>query len=141
MLQVMMPKKKVEQAEKLTLNKDELHILDEVLTDYKGMVEYTYKHNVAIIAQGERMLKESTDKQKTLDLVKMLEEYKEQSKVLDIARLRADWLHLKVKESLGIKDEGDESTKSDGTRTEQDGSASDESDAEVSEGSEVLHQN
>jgi hypothetical protein len=35
----------------------------------------------------------------------MLEKYKEQSKMLDIARLRADSLHLKVKDVLGIKDE------------------------------------
>lgn len=104
-----MPKKKTT-TEELTLNKDELHILDEVLTDYKGMVEYTYKHNVAIIAQGEKMLRESNDKDKTLELVKMLEQYKEQSKILDIARLRADGIHLKVKNSLGIKEEVDETT-------------------------------
>jgi len=134
-----MPKKTKVTNEELTLNKDELHILDEVLTDYKGMVEYTYKHNVAIIAQGEKMLKESTDKQKTLDLVKMLEQYKEQSKILDIARLRADGIHLKVKDVLGIKDEPDANIKSDGTGTEENGSAADKSDAEVSEGSEVLH--
>ena len=135
----MMPKRPAKK-ETLTLNKDELHILDEVLSDYKGMVEYTYKHNVAIIAQGEKMLKESTDKQKTLDLVKMLEDYKEQSKILDIARLRADWLHLKVKNSLGIKEEGDESTNEYWDGTEQNGSSANEQDAEVSEGSEVLHE-
>ena len=54
------------------------------------------------------MLKESNDKQKTLDLVKMLEQYKEQSKILDIARLRADGVHLKVKDVLGIKDDTNE---------------------------------
>lgn len=133
-----MPKKKTT-TEELTLNKDELHILDEVLTDYKGMVEYTYKHNVAIIAQGEKMLKESTDKQKTLDLVKMLEQYKEQSKILDIARLRADGIHLKVKNSLGIKEEVDETTNTEWAGTEQDGNPADEPNAEVSESSEVLH--
>lgn len=137
---LVMPKKTKVTTEELTLNKDELHILDEVLTDYKGMVEYTYKHNVAIIAQGEKMLKESTDKQKTLDLVKMLEQYKEQSKILDIARLRADGIHLKVKDVLGIKDEPDANTNESWNGTEENGSASDESDAEVSEGSEVLHQ-
>ena len=136
---LVMPKKKTTTTDELTLNKDELHILDEVLTDYKGMVEYTYKHNVAIIAQGEKMLKESTDKQKTLDLVKMLEQYKEQSKILDIARLRADGIHLKVKNSLGIKEEVDETTNTEWAGTEQDGNPADEPNAEVSENSEVLH--
>ena len=103
------------------------------------MVEYTYKHNVAIIAQWEKMLKESNDKQKTLDLVKMLEQYKEQSKILDIARLRADGIHLKVKDVLGIKDDTNETVITEWTWELQDGSASDKPDAEVSEGSEVLH--
>ena len=134
-----MSKKTTKKNEELTLNKDELHILDEVLTDYKGMVEYTYKHNVAIIAQWEKMLKESNDKQKTLDLVKMLEQYKEQSKILDIARLRADGIHLKVKDVLGIKDDTNETVITEWTWELQDGSASDKPDAEVSEGSEVLH--
>ena len=134
-----MSKKTTKKNEELTLNKDELHILDEVLTDYKGMVEYTYKHNVAIIAQWEKMLKESNDKQKTLDLVKMLEQYKEQSKILDIARLRADGVHLKVKDVLGIKDDTNETVITEWTWELQDGSASDKPDAEVSEGSEVLH--
>lgn len=98
-----MPKKPTKKT--LTLNKEELEILNEVLTDYKGFVEFTYKNNVAIIAQGENMLRASNDKDQTTKLVTMLEKYKEQSKMLDIARLRADSLHLKVKDVLGIKDE------------------------------------
>lgn len=98
-----MPKKTTKET--LTLNKEELEILNEVLMDYKGFVEFTYKNNVAIIAQGENMLRASNDKDQTTKLVTMLEKYKEQSKMLDIARLRADSLHLKVKNVLGIKDE------------------------------------
>lgn len=82
--------------------------MNEVLADYKGFIEYTYKNNLMIIAQGEQMLKTSGDKDKTIELVKGLEKYKEQAKMLDIARLRADGIHLKVKDVLGIKDEDEE---------------------------------
>ena len=85
-----------------------MNILNEVLSDYKGFIEYTYKNNLMIIAQGEHMLKTSSDKDKTVDLIKAIDQYKEQSKMLDVARLRADSVHLKVKEALGIKDEPDE---------------------------------
>lgn len=132
-----MPRKK---TETLTLNKDELVILNEVLEDYKGFVEYTYKNNVAIIAQWENMLRTSNDKDKTTDLVMMLEKYKEQAKMLDIARLRADGIHLKVKDVLGIKEEENESIDPDWTWAKQDGATTNEPDAEVSESSEVLHE-
>lgn len=132
-----MPKKPTKKT--LTLNKEELEILNEVLTDYKGFVEFTYKNNVAIIAQGENMLRASNDKDQTTKLVTMLEKYKEQSKMLDIARLRADSLHLKVKDVLGIKDENADTNESWDGAEENDTSAN-EQDAEVSEGSEVLHE-
>lgn len=132
-----MPKKPTKKT--LTLNKEELEILNEVLTDYKGFVEFTYKNNVAIIAQGENMLRASNDKDQTTKLVTMLEKYKEQSKMLDIARLRADSLHLKVKDVLGIKDENADTNESWDGAEENDTSA-DKQDAEVSEGSEVLHE-
>lgn len=132
-----MPKKPTKKT--LTLNKEELEILNEVLTDYKGFVEFTYKNNVAIIAQGENMLRASNDKDQTTKLVTMLEKYKEQSKMLDIARLRADSLHLKVKDVLGIKDEDADTNESWDGAEENDTSAN-EQDAEVSEGSEVLHE-
>lgn len=132
-----MPKKPTKKT--LTLNKEELEILNEVLTDYKGFVEFTYKNNVAIIAQGENMLRASNDKDQTTKLVTMLEKYKEQSKMLDIARLRADSLHLKVKDVLGIKDENADTNEPwDGT--EENDTSANEQDAEVSEGSEVLHE-
>lgn len=132
-----MPKKPTKKT--LTLNKEELEILNEVLTDYKGFVEFTYKNNVAIIAQGENMLRTSNDKDQTTKLVTMLEKYKEQSKMLDIARLRADSLHLKVKDVLGIKDENADTNEPwDGT--EENDTSANKQDAEVSEGSEVLHE-
>lgn len=132
-----MPKKPTKET--LTLNKEELEILNEVLTDYKGFVEFTYKNNVAIIAQGENMLRASNDKDQTTKLVTMLEKYKEQSKMLDIARLRADSLHLKVKNVLGIKDE-DADTNESWDGAEENDTSADKQDAEVSEGSEVLHE-
>lgn len=132
-----MPKRPTKKT--LTLNKEELEILNEVLTDYKGFVEFTYKNNVAIIAQGENMLRASNDKDQTTKLVTMLEKYKEQSKMLDIARLRADSLHLKVKNVLGIKDE-DADTNESWDGAEENDTSADKQDAEVSEGSEVLHE-
>ena len=109
-----MPKKKTAEKQ-LTLNEEELLILNEVLADYKGFIEYTYKNNLMIIAQGEQMLKTSSDKDKTIDLIKAIDQYKEQAKMLDIARLRADGVHLKVKDVLGIKDMPDEIIEPDGT--------------------------
>lgn len=122
----------------LTLSQDDLQILHEVLTDYKWFIEYTYRNNVAIIAQGERMLKESSDKDKTIELIKGIDQYKEQAKFLDIARLRADGVHLKVKEALWIKDMPDEIIEPAGNGTEQDDTTANQPDAEVSESVEVL---
>ena len=133
-----MPRKKAETAKTLTVNEEELNILNEVLADYKGFIEYTYKNNVAIIAQGEQMLKTSSDKDKTIDLCKAIDKYKEQAKMLDIARLRADGIHIKVKEVLGIKDEPDEVIEPEWVGAEQDDSTTNEPNAEVSESVEVL---
>lgn len=130
-----MPKKK---AKTLTVNEEELNILNEVLADYKGFIEYTYKNNVAIIAQGEQMLKTSSDKDKTIDLIKAIDQYKEQAKYLDVARLRADSVHIKVKDALGIKDMPDEIIEPAGAGEEQNGDTADKSGAEVSESVEVL---
>lgn len=126
-------------AEKmLTLKWEELEIMNEVLADYKGFIEYTYKNNLMIITQGENMLKTSGDKDKTIELVKGLEKYKEQAKMLDIARLRADGIHIKVKDVLGIKDE-DETTKLEWVGGEKNDTADNKPNAEVSENTEVLH--
>ena len=133
-----MPKKKTETAKTLTINEEDLNILNEVLADYKGFIEYTYKNNVAIIAQGEQMLKTSSDKDKTIDLIKAIDKYKEQAKMLDIARLRADSVHLKVKDALGIKDLPDEVIEPSGAGETQDDTSADKPDAEVSESVEVL---
>lgn len=130
-----MPKKK---APEITLKWEELDIINEVLADYKGFIEYTYKNNVAIIAQGEQMLKTSSDKDKTIDLCKAIDKYKEQAKMLDIARLRADGIHQKVKEVLGIKDEPDEIIEPSWAGEKQDDTPADEPSAEVSESVEVL---
>ena len=137
-----MPRKKKEAEQtankQLMINEEDLNILNEVLTDYKGFVEFTYKNNLMIIAQGEQMLKTSSDKDKTIDLIKAIDQYKEQTKMLDIARLRADSVHIKVKEALWIKDMPDEVIDPVGNGTEQDGIATDKPDAEVSESVEVL---
>ena len=133
-----MPKKKTETAKTLTINEEDLNILNEVLADYKGFIEYTYKNNVAIIAQGEQMLKTSSDKDNTIDLIKAIDKYKEQAKMLDIARLRADSVHLKVKDALGIKDLPDEVIEPSGAGETQDDTSADKPDAEVSESVEVL---
>ena len=125
-------------AMKLTINEEDLNILNEVLADYKGFIEYTYKNNLMIIAQGEHMLKTSSDKDKTVDLIKAIDQYKEQSKMLDVARLRADSVHLKVKEALGIKDLPDEIIEPTGDGEGKDDTPADKPDAEVSEGVEVL---
>ena len=133
-----MLKKKATTEKTLTINEEELKILNEVLADYKGFIEYTYKNNVAIVAQGEQMLKTSSDKDKTIDLIKAIDQYKEQAKMLDIARLRADSVHIKVKDALGIKDEPDEVIEPTGAGEVQDGTPTDKSDAEVSESVEIL---
>lgn len=134
-----MPKKKAEtEAKTLQINEEDLKILNDVLTDYKGFVEYTYKSNLMIIAQGEQMLKTSSDKDKTVDLIKAIDQYKEQSSMLDVARLRADSVHQKVKEALGIKDEPDEIIEPEWAGEVQDDTSTNEQDAEVSESVEVL---
>ncbi len=134
-----MPKKKAEtEAKTLQINEEDLKILNDVLTDYKGFVEYTYKSNLMIIAQGEQMLKTSSDKDKTVDLIKAIDQYKEQSSMLDVARLRADSVHLKVKEALGIKDEPDEIIEPEWAGEVQDDTSTNKQDAEVSESVEVL---
>ena len=133
-----MPRKAKQAEKEITLKGEELDILNEVLADYKGFIEYTYKNNVAIIAQGEQMLKTSSDKDKTIDLCKAIDKYKEQAKMLDIARLRADGIHIKVKEVLGIKDEPDEVIEPELVGAEQDDSTTNEPNAEVSESVEVL---
>lgn len=140
MLLVMAKKKQAEKTTDKTLliNEEELKILNEVLEDYKWFVEYTYKNNVAIIAQGEQMLKTSSDKDKTIDLIKAIDQYKEQAKYLDVARLRADSVHLKVKDALGIKDMPDEIIEPTGAGEEQNDTTADKPDAEVSESVEVL---
>lgn len=138
-MQQTMPKKKAEtEAKTLQINEEDLKILNDVLTDYKGFVEYTYKSNLMIIAQGEQMLKTSSDKDKTVDLIKAIDQYKEQSSMLDVARLRADSVHQKVKEALGIKDEPDEIIEPEWAGEVQDDTSTNEQDAEVSESVEVL---
>ena len=133
-----MARKKATAEKTLQINEEELNILNEVLADYKGFIEYTYKNNVAIIAQGEQMLKTSSDKDKTIDLIKAIDKYKEQAKYLDIARLRADSVHLKVKDALGIKDLPDEVIEPSGDGTEQNDTSANQPSAEVSESVEVL---
>ena len=137
-----MPRKKKEAEQtadkQLMINEEDLNILNEVLTDYKGFVEFTYKNNLMIIAQGEQMLKTSSDKDKTIDLIKAIDQYKEQTKMLDIARLRADSVHIKVKDALWIKDMPDEVIEPAGDGEGKDDTPADKSDAEVSESVEVL---
>ena len=139
MLLAMAKKKETADTRKsLLINEEELNILNEVLADYKGFIEYTYKNNLMIIAQGEQMLKTSSDKDKTIDLIKAIDQYKEQAKMLDIARLRADSVHLKVKDVLGIKDMPDEVIEPSGDGEGEDGVTADKPNAEISESVEVL---
>ena len=84
------------------------------------------------------MLKTSSDKSKTIELCKGIDQYKEQAKMLDIARLRADSVHLKVKDALGIKDLPDEIIEPSGDGEGKDDTPADKPDAEVSESVEVL---
>lgn len=135
---LVMAKKKQAENKTLVINEEDLKILNDVLTDYKGFVEYTYKTNVTIIAQGEQMLKTSSDKDKTIDLIKAIDQYKEQAKMLDVARLRADSVHLKIKDALGIKDLPDEIIEPTGAGEEQDDTSANEPQPEVSESVEVL---
>lgn len=135
---LVMAKKKQAENKTLVINEEDLKVLNDVLTDYKGFVEYTYKTNVTIIAQGEQMLKTSSDKDKTIDLIKAIDQYKEQAKMLDVARLRADSVHLKIKDALGIKDLPDEIIEPTGAGEEQNDTSADKPDAEVSESVEVL---
>lgn len=135
---LVMAKKKQAENKTLVINEEDLNILNDVLTDYKGFVEYTYKTNVTIIAQGEQMLKTSSDKDKTIDLIKAIDQYKEQAKMLDIARLRADSVHLKVKDALDIKDLPDEVIEPTGAGEEQNDTSADKPQPEVSESVEVL---
>lgn len=133
-----MAKKKQAENKTLVINEEDLKILNDVLTDYKGFVEYTYKTNVTIIAQGEQMLKTSSDKDKTIDLIKAIDQYKEQAKMLDVARLRADSVHSKIKDALGIKNMPDEVIEPTGAGAEQNDTAADKPQPEVSESVEVL---
>jgi hypothetical protein len=135
---LVMARKKQAENKTLVINEEDLKILNDVLTDYKGFVEYTYKTNVTIIAQGEQMLKTSSDKDKTIDLIKAIDQYKEQAKMLDVARLRADSVHLKVKDALGIKDLPDEVIEPTGAGEVQNDTSADKPNAEVSESVEVL---
>lgn len=127
-----------ENTKQFTFSWEDLDILNEVLADYKGFIEYTYKNNLMIIAQGEQMLKTSSDKAKTIELCKGIDQYKEQAKMLDIARLRADSVHLKVKDALGIKDEPDEVIEPSGDGEGKVNTPAGKPDAEVSESVEVL---
>lgn len=135
---LVMAKKKQAENKTLVINEEDLKILNDVLTDYKGFVEYTYKTNVTIIAQGEQMLKTSSDKDKTIDLIKAIDQYKEQAKMLDVARLRADSVHSKIKDALGIKNMPDEVIEPTGAGAEQNDTAADKPQPEVSESVEVL---
>jgi hypothetical protein len=84
------------------------------------------------------MLKESSDKAKTIDLIKDIDFVKEQAEKLDIGRLRCDAILLKCRDALGIKTDLDEDIEARRAREKQNGSPADKSDAEVSESVEVL---
>lgn len=132
-----MPKKPTKKT--LTLNKEELKVLNEVLENYKEMIKFTYTSMLAHIKKGESELKRMNNKGESIEAIKELQGRKEDAAMIDIARLRADSLHLKVKDVLGIKDENADTNESWDGAEENDTSA-DKQDAEVSEGSEVLHE-
>lgn len=134
-----MPKRPAKKTT-LTLNEEELKVLNEVLENYKEMIKFTYTSMLAHIKKGESELKRMNNKGESIEAIKELQGRKEDAAMIDIARLRADSLHLKVKDALGIKDEPDESTNEHWDGTEQNDTSANEQDAEVSEGSEVLHE-
>ena len=111
--------------------------LAESLKDYKWMVEYAYKHNLMFITQWEKMLREETDKEKTIELVKGLNQYKKNAEMLDLARMRADQLLQKV--TLVIWELPDEVIDLEWSWQVQDDNTTDEQQSEVSEDAEVLH--
>ena len=125
----------------LTVNEEDLKILDEVLTDYKGYARMMYAQALAFIAGYEELEKKWQLEEKLWDQLErykdMYEKSKENAPMLDIAHLRADSIHLKVKEALGIKEEN-EDIKPVWAGEPQDGAAADEPSAEVSESTEVL---
>lgn len=133
-----MPAKK---QKKLTVNEEELKILDEVLTDYKDYVRIMYAQAASFMAGYEELEKKWQLEEKLWDKFEMYKDMYEKSKenapMLDIAHLRADSIHLKVKEALGIKEEN-EDIKPVWAGEPQDGAAADEPSAEVSESTEVL---
>jgi hypothetical protein len=98
-----MPKKPTKKT--LTLNEEELKVLNEVLENYKEMIKFTYTSMLAHIKKGESELKRMNNKGESIEAIKELQGRKEDAAMIDIARLRADSLHLKVKDVLGIKDE------------------------------------
>lgn len=142
-----MPRKKkaenevVMTAKNRTFYEEDLKILDEVLTDYKGYARMMYAQALAFIAGYEELEKKWQLEEKLWDQLErykdMYEKSKENAPMLDIAHLRADSIHLKVKEALGIKEE-DEDIKPVWAGEPQDGAAADEPSAEVSESTEVL---
>ncbi len=127
-----------EQIETLAFNKEECSNLKDILRDYIGMVEYTYKQNLAIVTAWEKALREEQDKNKTLELVKGLNQYKKNAEMLDLARMRADQLKQKV--DVFIPDEENETTATEWTWEVQDGTTDNEPETKVSEDAEVLHE-
>jgi hypothetical protein len=111
--------------------------LAEILKDYKGMVEYAYKHNLMVVTQWEKMLREETNKEKTLELVKWLNQYKKNAEMLDLARMRADQLLQKV--TLVIWELPDEVIDLEWSWQVQDDNTTNKQQSEVSEDAEVLH--
>lgn len=124
-----------------TFYEEDLKILDEVLTDYKGYARMMYAQALAFIAGYEELEKKWQLEEKLWDQLErykdMYEKSKENAPMLDIAHLRADSIHLKVKEALGIKEE-DERTEPIWAGEKQNDTPADQPNAEVSESTEVL---
>lgn len=130
-----MPKKKIE----VTLNEEQVKHLSEMLFDYTYWVRDYYTKLAKVIAQWETILKTNNDKNKTIDLIEEIKFIKEQAEKVDIGRLRCDSILLKCREALGITTDLDEDINARRAREKQARNTTNEPDAEVSEGSEVLH--
>lgn len=118
-------------------NEEEGAQLQNILKDYMWFIEYTYKNNVMIITQWEKMLRDEQDKNKTLELVRWLNKYKKQAEMLDLARMRADQLLQKI--ILVQWELLDEVFEPEWDWELQDGATANEQEPEVSEDVEVLH--
>jgi len=129
-----MAEKKIE----VVLNWEQVSHLNDMLFDYTYWMRGYYEDLLRVIAAWKKMLKESSDKDKTVDLIKDLDDMQESAEKLDIGRLRCDAILLKCRDALGIKTDLDEDIKARRDREAQARNTAKQPATEVSESTEVL---